>query len=412
MEKKVDEQWHKESAYAHFICSVPGMGIKTVESLYARCGNDGGYENIYYRLTDMICRGERECKEQLGLDRRQIANLNKQFVEKDVWQEYEKLLYNRIWCIPKYLYGYPDKLKHIYLPPGVLYVKGHLPDEKKPVVAVVGARNCSPYGKMVAKEIGRELAKAGIQVVSGMARGIDGISQKSALDCGGAVFGVLGCGVDICYPEENMDIYQRMLSAKQGGVISEYSPGTAPAPGLFPLRNRIISGLADFIVVVEAREKSGTYITVTNALEQGKDVYVVPGRVQDSLSFGCNRLIAQGANVIYCVEEFVGDVLRGMGLDRKEPDTEKHATEKTTNSHVDRVVSALSKEEARIYRGLDIQFRPAEEIVAETVPQLPLSQGLVLLATLECMGLAESEGSFYRKKGEMCSCFRQKLTKE
>lgn len=391
MERKIDDRWHEEAAYAYFICSIPGMGIKTMEKLYGLYGMKGGYKNVYFQLKEALRKEQQVYKEVLGLDRRQMASLETCFMEKDVKKEYEKLLYNRIWCIPKYLHGYPDKLKHIYNPPNALYVKGTLPSAEKPVVGVVGARNCSPYGEMIAKDIGRELASAGIQVISGMARGVDGISQRSALESGGNVFGVLGCGVDICYPEENLDIYQKMTSGKQGGIISEYVPGTEPAPGLFPMRNRIISGLADIIVIVEAREKSGTYITVTNALEQGKDVYVVPGRIGDALSFGCNRLVAQGANVIYDIKEFVSDIIRGGDMDSV-------GAKETEDKPINPMIVDLSEEERRIYQGLDIQYRSAEDILIKTAPQLSISEGLVLLATLECKGLVESEGSFYRKK--------------
>lgn len=393
MKNEIDVKWHKEASYAHFLCCVPGVGIKTMEKMYDLYGITDGYESVYGRIKENLQKGSRELKEKLGLNSRQLGSLENWILEKDVKVEYEKLLYNKIWCIPQYLNGYPDKLKHIYMPPNALYVKGHLPGDKRPVVGVIGARNCSPYGEMIAREMGRELAKAGIQVISGMARGVDGISQRSALMCGGAVFGVLGCGVDICYPEENIDIYQKMINGKQSGIISEYVPGTEPAPGLFPMRNRIISGLADVVVVVESREKSGTYITVMNALEQGKDVCVIPGRIGDSLSFGCNRLIAQGANVIYDIGQFVSDILGAAGLQQSN-ELQDDLEENIGNAGE----GLLSDEERRVYAGLDIQYCSAEEILARTVPQLDFSQGIVILSTLECKGLADAQGGFYRKK--------------
>ena len=132
-------------------------------------------------------------------------------------------------------------------------------------------------------------------MVSGLARGIDGISQEAALDCGGRTYAVLGCGVDVCYPAENGRLFDRIPA--RGGIVSEYPPGTLPQARLFPPRNRIISGLSDLILVVEAREKSGTLITVDMALEQGREVFAIPGRVTDALSSGCNTLIRQGAGV-------------------------------------------------------------------------------------------------------------------
>ena len=166
---------------------------------------------------------------------------------------------------------------------------GKLPDENRPTVSIVGARNSSEYGKYAAKLFGERLAAAGVQVISGMARGVDGISQQSAIYAGGDSYGVLGSGVDVCYPEDNRRLYDSLIT--NGGVISEYLPGTQPKPQYFPQRNRIISGLSDVVLVIEAREKSGTLITVDMALEQGREVFAVPGRICDSLSYGCNSLI-------------------------------------------------------------------------------------------------------------------------
>lgn len=203
--------------------------------------------------------------------------------------------------------GYPARLKNIPDAPKVLYVLGELPEEEALSVAIVGARDCSEYGRFVAEELGRLLGSSGISVVSGMARGIDGISQTAALDGGGKSYGVLGCGVDICYPKENRRLYERLKA--NGGILSEYAPGTPAAAFHFPPRNRIVSGLADVVVVIEARAKSGTLITVDMALEQGREVYVVPGRVTDRLSDGCNRLLKQGAGILLSPEEFLTELL-------------------------------------------------------------------------------------------------------
>lgn len=204
---------------------------------------------------------------------------------------------------------YPERLKNISGAPKNLYVLGRLPEEKRLCVAVIGARDCSEYGKYVARELGAVLGKSGISVVSGMARGIDGISQEAALNVGGSSFAVLGCGVDICYPEANRQLYERLKVC--GGIISEYPPGSPALACHFPPRNRIVSGLADVVVVIEARIKSGTLITVDMALEQGREVYVVPGRVTDRLSDGCNSLIKQGAGILLSPEEFLKELLEG-----------------------------------------------------------------------------------------------------
>lgn len=199
--------------------------------------------------------------------------------------------------------GFPEKLRQIPDPPFGIYYRGGLPENGRPAAAVIGARLASGYGRDQARRFSQKIASRGIIVISGMARGIDGIAQRAALDEGGKSFAVLGCGVDICYPDENRDLYDRLL--QEGGVISEYPPGTFPKAGLFPQRNRIISGLADLVLVIEARKKSGTLITVDMALEQGREVFALPGRVCDSLSDGCNRLIRQGAAPATCPEDIL-----------------------------------------------------------------------------------------------------------
>jgi DNA processing protein len=190
---------------------------------------------------------------------------------------------------------YPFRLKNIGDPPLMFFYKGRLPQEDRPSVAIVGARECSPYGEKTARMFARELSSAGVQIISGMARGIDGISQRGSISVGGNTFGVLGCGVDVIYPEDNKDLFNDIL--KDGGIISEFNPGTEPLRTYFPSRNRIISGLSDVVLVVEARKRSGTYITVTQALDQGREVFAVPGRITDALSDGCNNLIAAGAEI-------------------------------------------------------------------------------------------------------------------
>lgn len=188
-----DDAWHRECAYGYFWETIPGIGAKAIEKRYRVFRS---YEKMY--LSEA---GD-------GLNEEQTAAFRAKKKEWNVKEEYEKLRRNKMWCIPKGIKGYPDKLTHIADPPSALFVKGRLPKETAPSVAVVGARNCSPYGREAAAELGRRLAKSGIQVVSGMAVGIDGISQTGALRAGGAAFGVLGSGADVCYPRENMDLYQ------------------------------------------------------------------------------------------------------------------------------------------------------------------------------------------------------------
>ncbi len=192
--------------------------------------------------------------------------------------------------------GYPGRMSMLPGMPKALYLIGSLPEDDKPCAAIVGARMCSGYGRDTAYSLGFYLASRGIQVISGMAVGIDGHAQQGALDAGGRVFAVLASGPDVCYPITNYPIYERLL--REGGVISEHGAGTKPLAPYFPSRNRIISALADVVIVVEAKERSGSLITADFALDQGKTVLAVPGRVGDALSEGCNRLISQGAGIV------------------------------------------------------------------------------------------------------------------
>lgn len=209
---------------------------------------------------------------------------------------------------------FPERLKNIPDVPYGIFVKGCLPKEQYPSVAMIGSRACSEYGKKAAIMLAGELAERGVQVVSGMARGIDSISQSACLKAGGRTFAVLGSGVDVCYPEELYQLYEQI--SEKGGIISTYPPGMQPLAGNFPPRNRIISGLSDVVLVVESRQKSGTLITVDMALEQGKEVAVVPGRITDELSKGCHALIRQGATPIFDVEQLF-ELLKEVSVQKK-----------------------------------------------------------------------------------------------
>lgn len=189
---------------------------------------------------------------------------------------------------------YPQRLKKYSNMPTGIYVKGELPDEHKKTVAIIGARSCSDYGKKAAYDYARVLSANGIQIVSGLAEGIDSYAHRGCIDGGSPTFGILGCGIDLCYPRSNEKMYHDILKAK-GGLISEYESDSPPFAYHFPVRNRIISALSDAVLIVEARIKSGSLITASYALDQGVPVYCIPGRVTDSLSAGTNALIADGA---------------------------------------------------------------------------------------------------------------------
>lgn len=339
-----------ELPYELWLCSFPDIGNRQLLGLTELCG---GAQGVYYAGTD---------KWSKVLKEKQVESL-KRFTER--WkpgEEYEKLKVKGIRLVTLADSLYPKGLREIPDAPYGLFVRGSLPEEGEPTVAVIGARDCSQYGSFVAERLGEELGRHGITVVSGMARGIDGISQQAALDAGGRSCGVLGCGVDICYPRGNRKLYDRLWS--QGCLVSSYPPGTPAIARNFPPRNRIVSGLADAVVVVEAREKSGTLITVDMALEQGREVYAVPGRVTDRLSDGCNRLIRQGAVPLLNPQELVRDL---YGLqERKCTDrrrTKSKRAEETVGSRS--AAASLPPELAAVYGALELDPMTVEEIRAK-----------------------------------------------
>ena len=267
-----------------FLHSLQGIGKKTVGNLMEYFGN---VQALYHAPESELTKLLKPAQCRLFLDGREKKNPKQELMEL----EKKGIRYYSVFDK-----DYPKRLlKTADIPMG-LFVKGSLPEEDVLTVSVVGTRKHSYYGEKQTKEFCKMIAGMGVPVISGMARGIDGIAQKTAIANGSKTYAVLGCGVDICYPEEHIRLYEQIPQC--GGIISEYFPGTQPAAGLFPLRNRIISALGDILLVMEAREKSGTLITVDMALEQGKEIWVLPGRVDDALSVGCNRLIAQGAYIL------------------------------------------------------------------------------------------------------------------
>ena len=208
--------------------------------------------------------------------------------------------------------AFPPLLAAIHDPPAGLFVRGTAAWEvlARPAVAIVGARACSAYGAHVARLLGRELGGSGLVVVSGLARGIDGEAHRGALEAGGVTVAVLGCGIDRDYPAAHAELARRI--AASGLVVSEYAPGVEPAPWRFPARNRVVAGLAAAVVVVEARERSGALITADFALEEGREVFAVPGEITSALAAGTNRLLALGATPLTSPD----DVLERLGVSR------------------------------------------------------------------------------------------------
>lgn len=269
--------------------------------------------------------------------------------------------------------GYPMRLQMLEGMPEELYVEGKLPDDERPSIAIVGARNCSHYGANMAQEYARFLGKAGVQIVSGLARGIDTAAHEGALSANALTFGVLGCGVDICYPSSNRRLFEKMK--EQGGVLSEFPLGSPPLAYHFPQRNRVISGLSDAVLIIEAKEKSGSLITADFALEQGKTVFALPGRVGDLLSTGCNRLIYQGAIPAWSPEM----ILEEMNWNLKNTQKSKNEKEKE--------ILGLAREDNLVYSCLNFNPKSIADLQDET--GLPCQELMKSLIQLQIRGLAK-----------------------
>ena len=345
-----------EMKYEYWFANLKGISNRRKIQIREKVTN---VEELYYI--------EETALKQYELQEKERQSILSERKEWDLEGEVHKLQRQGIQFITMKDASYPKRLLHISAPPYALYVKGKLPDEDKRTVAIVGARECSPYGECMARKFAKAFAEAGIQVISGMARGVDNAGQRGALEAGGESYAVLGCGVDVCYPREAIELYMDLQ--ENGGIISEFPIGTKPLPQHFPARNRIISGMADAILVIEAKEKSGSLITADMALEQGKDVYALPGPINSELSKGCNSLIKQGAGVLLSPEELLEDWGFMGGKNQQNHNLMKFPLESTENI---------------VYSCLDFYPKNLEQLLNMT--QYSVSELLDILMRLELKG--------------------------
>ncbi len=277
----------------YWLCNLPGIGQKKLTRLL----------EVFSEPMDIFYSREQDLRGIGGLKEKDYCTILQNRSIDNIRKHLHNLERKHISFCSYADSCYPQKLRDIYDPPYGLYSLGTLPDSYKLSLGIIGARNCSPYGREVARYFARSLAQAGVQIISGMARGIDSYGHEGALEASGYTLAVLGSGIDYCYPEENIELYRKLEN--QGGILSEYGPGVLPKAGHFPLRNRIISGLCDGILVIEAKGKSGSLITADQGLEQGKDIFSIPGRICDALSEGTNQLIKYGAQLITSPQEIL-----------------------------------------------------------------------------------------------------------
>lgn len=261
----------------------------------------------YKDIEKIFYLDEKRLQEEEYLNSNDISNLLNIKYKADLDKYREYLMQNKIKVITLFDKEYPQKLKSIYDKPIVLFAKGNIELLKEKSVAIVGSRNCSEYGKNTAMKFAYELSKQNICIISGLAKGIDKYSHIGALEAKGNTIAVIGNGLDNVYPFENKELYERIVN-ENSLIITEYIIGTKPSKLTFPARNRIISGLSDAILVVEAGEKSGSLITVDFGLEHGKEIFAVPGNIDNYNSIGTNELIKQGANLMAKSKDIV-DVL-------------------------------------------------------------------------------------------------------
>jgi DNA processing protein len=284
------------------LCSIPALGPVTVRRLLSAFGTP----EAVFRA------GPRELASVDGIDSKRaeaIRGFSGESLERDI----ERLGNEGIRVVTVHSEQYPEALKEVPTAPLILYMKGEFIKDDRFAIAVVGTRTPSPYGVSVTERMASELASMGFTVVSGLARGIDTAAHRGGLRAGGRGIAVLGSGIDVPYPPENRGLMERL--AGSGCVLSEFPPGTKPYKGNFPMRNRIISGLSLGVLIVEAAKDSGALITARHALEQGKEVFSIPGNINSTVSSGTNELIRQGARIVVRAADIVEElapVLKGF----------------------------------------------------------------------------------------------------
>lgn len=359
--------------YAYWLGSIHGIAPSVMRRLVT----------VFGTAEDVYKADERILSSVVGHEAAKIIASNRKNTAdrgiSEIMNEYASLQLAGIQYISYENSRYPDRLKEIPSPPYSLWLAGSLPEESDLIAAVVGSRCPSAYGRQIAAELGYMLGKAGIPVISGMARGIDSIAQNAVLEAGGFSLAVLGCGVDVCYPKECRILYDKLrLSC---GVVSEQYPGEPPKPQYFPARNRIISGMTDLVVVIEAGRKSGSLITASMALDQGRDVYAVPGRVGDTMSVGCNNLIEDGAGIVTSVESF----MKSIGI-----------TVSGTGKRTLKSKRTLAPEEDMVYSCLDLYAKSLNAIERETHIEIDRLMRILTMLELEGCAAETSRGHFIR----------------
>lgn len=310
-----------------------------------------------------------------------LPKMNDKLVKSIKTSKNEKEIENQIKLIEKYNVNvltlndraYPKRLKEIYDPPPLLFVRGKIKTEDEKAIAIVGSRNATMYGKLITQKFSKELCARGITVISGMARGIDAEAHISAILSKGRTIAVLGCGVDVVYPSEHKSLMEQIIES--GAIVSEFLMGSEPARENFPVRNRIISGMSFGVIVVEAGNKSGALITAQYAIEQNREVFAVPGNVNARTSKGTNQLIKQGAKLVENIE----DVFDELQFLNQSINTDKSLSKQ------ENLPFPLSDEEKKILESLSYNPIHIDTLLEQC--NLPVSNILSILTSLELKGV-------------------------
>ena len=351
-----------ERAYWVILNTAAGIGPIRFQRLLEICGDARGA----WEATDLELAAA-------GLERRTIAaikRLRQRTTPDAVLDRLRQLCITPLTLLDP---AYPENLRHVADPPPVLFTRGRIVAADATAVALVGTRRATPYGRAVAETLARDLARSGVTVVSGLAKGVDTVAHHAALNAGGRTIAVLGNGLDQVYPASNASLAQKIVQDDAGALVSEFAPGIPPDAVNFPRRNRIISGLSALTVIIEAGERSGALITADFALEQGRDVLTVPGSIFSPGSAGTNQLLKQGATPVTCAE----DILEILGA--------------TQSSPVARHVPELGGDETMVWQALTPEPCHLDQLASGL--QMPTAELSATLTVLELKGLVRQVGS-------------------
>lgn len=351
----------REIDYWIWLSSLEGIGAVKAKVLL----------DIYKHPREIYQKSEQELRGIKQISAKNIEELLDKGKRERVSKIYELMVHYNIKMLNILDNTYPNKLKQIYDPPIALFYRGKFNIDEF-AIAIVGSRKTTSYGCLCTKKLSYDLAYRGIQIISGLARGIDSIAHEGCLNAGGNTIAVLGCGLDVIYPPENKKLFEDIIMSG-GLVMSEYPPGMPPLQHNFPARNRIISGLSSGIVVIEAAKRSGSLITATYALEQGREVFAVPGNIDCAYSRGTNQLIKDGAKMVLCAEDI---------LEEFEYDVDRGKSENTTKTNFN-LFRGLSTEEIKILKIIINGIHQIDEIIESSKTSVQETNNILFMLEMK-----------------------------